>query len=66
MQSLEAVKRKVVSVPEFGMEEAAHIRAERSESEAVERSQIFLRGRGPQRRGGLLGEVVGSISLCSL
>ena len=40
--SHEAINIKMVSVLEFSMKEAAHVRVERSEPEAVKQSPIFL------------------------
>lgn len=56
--SHEAINRKMVSVLEFSMKEAAHVRVERSEPEAVKQSPLFLeegevmvvRGRGAEER----------------
>ena len=42
LQSHEAINRKMVSVLELSVEEAAHNRAERSEPEAVEHSPTFF------------------------
>ena len=53
LQSHKAINRKMVSVLEFNMKEAAHVRVERSELEAVRHSPIFLEEReaGAEERG---------------
>ena len=67
IQSHKAINRKMVSVLEFSMKEAAHVRVERIELEAVKHLPIFLEEReaGAEERG-VIRRNSQYHSLCSL
>ena len=66
-RSHKAINRKMVSVLEFNMKEAAHVRVERSELEAVKHSPIFLEeGEAGAEERGVIRRNSQYHSLCSL